>query len=123
MTLLPVAISKELVPHCREEPHQVRARSHCRTTARLLTCIPYSQTYSVPLFLKRRCHRTLHLQVYQHCLRARDVSVFGDNLDAAGNYAIADAAREFVWLEEWTQASPRRWSHSDAPLYNSVEKP
>ena len=71
------ALSKELVPHCREEPYQV----------------------------------------YQHCLRARDVSVFGDNTDAAENYAIEDAAREFVWLEEWTQASGFEYHASGTP-YN-----
>ena len=42
-------------------------------------------------------------QVYQHCLRARDASVFGDNTAAAESYAIEDASREFVWIEEWTQ--------------------
>jgi hypothetical protein len=36
-----------------------RARSHCRFVLPLIHVIPQSLTYSVPLFLKRRCDRTL----------------------------------------------------------------
>ena len=36
-----------------------RARSHCRYVAPLIRFIPDSLTYSVPLFLKRQCDRTL----------------------------------------------------------------
>jgi hypothetical protein len=36
-----------------------RARSHCRSVLPLIHCIPDSLTYSVPLFMKRRCDRTL----------------------------------------------------------------
>jgi hypothetical protein len=39
-----------------------RARSHCRFAPPLIHFIPYSLTYSVPLFLKRQCDRTLGLQ-------------------------------------------------------------
>ena len=34
-------------------------RSHCRFVPPLIHFIPYSLTYSVPLFLKRQCDRTL----------------------------------------------------------------
>ena len=36
-----------------------RARSHCRFGLRLIRFIPDSLRYSVPLFLKRQCDRTL----------------------------------------------------------------
>jgi hypothetical protein len=36
-----------------------RARSHCRFVPPLIPFIPESLTYSVPLFLKRQCDRTL----------------------------------------------------------------
>ena len=36
-----------------------RARSHCRFVLPLVRFIPDSLTYSVPLFLKRQCDRTL----------------------------------------------------------------
>jgi len=36
-----------------------RARSHCRFVPPLIHFIPDALTYSVPLFLKRRCDRTL----------------------------------------------------------------
>ena len=36
-----------------------RARSHCRFVQPLIHFIPDSLTYSVPLFLKRQCNRTL----------------------------------------------------------------
>ena len=36
-----------------------RARPHCRFVLTLIHCIPDSLTYSVPLFLKRQCDRTL----------------------------------------------------------------
>jgi hypothetical protein len=35
------------------------ARLHCRFAPPLIHCIPDSRTYSVPLFLKPRCDRTL----------------------------------------------------------------
>ena len=38
---------------------RARARSHCRFIPPLIHFIPYSLTYSVPLFLKRQCDRTL----------------------------------------------------------------
>jgi hypothetical protein len=34
------------------------ARSHCRFVKPPIHFIPYSLTYSVPLFLKRQCDRT-----------------------------------------------------------------
>ena len=37
----------------------LRARSHCRFARPLIHFIPNSPTYSVPLFLKRQCDRTL----------------------------------------------------------------
>jgi hypothetical protein len=37
----------------------LRARSHRRFVPPLIHAIPYSLTYSVPLFLKRQCDRTL----------------------------------------------------------------
>ena len=36
-----------------------RARSHCRFVLLLIHFIPYSLIYSVPLFLKQQCDRTL----------------------------------------------------------------
>jgi hypothetical protein len=39
----------------------VRARSHCRFVLLLIQFIPNSLTYSVPLYLKRQCDRTLFL--------------------------------------------------------------
>jgi hypothetical protein len=44
----------------RERLREHRARSHCRFVLPLIHFIPYSLTYSVPLFLKRQCYRTLH---------------------------------------------------------------
>jgi hypothetical protein len=38
-----------------------RARSHCRVVLPLVHFIPDSLTYSVPLYLKRQCDRTLGL--------------------------------------------------------------
>jgi hypothetical protein len=38
---------------------RVRARSHCRLAPPPIHFIPDSLTYSVPLFLKRQCDRTL----------------------------------------------------------------
>ena len=41
-------------------PHgEYRARLHCRFVLPLIQFIPYLLTYSVPLFLKRQCDRTL----------------------------------------------------------------
>jgi hypothetical protein len=36
-----------------------RSRSHCRFVLQRIHFVPYSLTYSVPLFLKRQCDRTL----------------------------------------------------------------
>ena len=38
---------------------RARARSHCRFVLPFIRFIPDSLTYSVPLFLKRQCDRTL----------------------------------------------------------------
>ena len=37
----------------------LRVRLHCRFVLPLINCTPESLTYSVPLFLKRQCDRTL----------------------------------------------------------------
>jgi hypothetical protein len=36
-----------------------RARPHCRFVLSFIRFIPYSLTYSIPLFLKRQCNRTV----------------------------------------------------------------
>jgi hypothetical protein len=41
-----------------------RARSHCRFVPPLIRFIPYLLIYSVPLYLKRRCDRTLGTPEY-----------------------------------------------------------
>jgi hypothetical protein len=41
------------------EDGQLRARSHCRFAPPRIHCIPDPLTFSVPLFLKRQCGRTL----------------------------------------------------------------
>jgi hypothetical protein len=45
----------------RREQGLLRARSHCRSVLPLIRLIPDSLTYSVPLYLKRQCDRTLGL--------------------------------------------------------------
>ena len=44
---------------CRRGRRKARARSHCRFARPLIHFIPDLRTYSVPLFLKRHCDRTL----------------------------------------------------------------
>jgi hypothetical protein len=45
----------------QQRPGLLRARSHCRFVLPLIHFIPDSLTYSIPLFLKRQCDRTLGL--------------------------------------------------------------
>jgi hypothetical protein len=46
-----------------------RAPSHCRSAPPPIHFIPYSLTYSVPLFLKRQCDRTLGARGTTACRR------------------------------------------------------
>jgi hypothetical protein len=56
------ALSWHFIPETlgRQPPQgTARARSHCRFVLPLIHFIPDSLTYSVPLYLKRQCDRTL----------------------------------------------------------------
>ena len=50
---------------------RTRARSHCRFVLPLIHFIPDSLRYSVPLFLKRQCDRTLWRTGRPECLSPR----------------------------------------------------
>jgi hypothetical protein len=48
---------------CDGGVHTSRAPSHCRFVLPLIHFIPDSPMYSVPLFLKRQCNRTLGVRI------------------------------------------------------------
>ena len=48
-----------LVERAAHAAGEARARSHCRFVLSSIHFIPDSLTYSVPLYLKRQCDRTL----------------------------------------------------------------
>jgi hypothetical protein len=56
-----------LEPRHRGGP--LRARSHCRVVRPLIRLIPAPRTYSVPIFLKRQCDRTLGHLLQRAALR------------------------------------------------------
>ena len=57
-----MAAGEAVLDCCELAGGENRARSHCRFVRPRIRFIPYSLRYSVPLFLKRQCDRTLGSQ-------------------------------------------------------------
>jgi hypothetical protein len=78
-----------------------RARSHCRFVRPLIHFTPDSLTYSVPLFLKRQCDRTLGM----HGVVARVPPVVKAG-DAAAPPAEIKVRKTSSWPRSWANLSP-----------------
>jgi hypothetical protein len=75
--VLPSVAARAALEQARPGPP--RARAHCRSVLPLVHFIPDSLTYSVLLFLKRQCDRTLGLPPATRCAErpASACNVFG----------------------------------------------